>query len=860
MSSPPARGTTLTTAIRGVSPSSWRLAWRRAGVVVLTLACAVIAAPAWGADDAVAVRERGAAAIDAFVDHYRRTGDKTSKLAELNAMAPALVAAVRTFIGRGDNADAAQTLIPLGDIHRMQGRWELALTAYRMAENVARQAADPTLIARALKVQAQIDSSQRDYGRALAHIEEALALLRPLPDRKLFGDALLVLADIQVKLADFAGAADSVSQAMTIADERQDDVLRFYALLDRGSIWMAMGFCDAVRPTDRCLQQIDLALKDYAAGHATATRLGWAGLAREMDGFIWRAELQAQNVRSMLALNNIVGQLSNRFKPRTASDVAVSERFTTANPEAAAVLRPVLDQLKATDARYGGYSDVSAIRTRFTDGLLHHMQGDFSTALASYRAALDLFEADRGKLQDEASRSGYFANKLGFYYRPIEILLEQGNHAEAFDLFERSKSRALADLLASRDISFPTEQERSRFAGLMEQRSKVAGLQSNLFALLAQNRPEAEIARARADVAAAEQRYQTIFKQIEGSAGKARDLVVAKPATLAQLQQAMREQGFETLMYLVDQSGLTLWHLSADAAHIRNVFIPQRELSDKVRSLYDSLADRKVGFDAETAHELYLFLVAPARPWIRSRRLVIIPSAELHQVPFEALQNPADGRFLGEEFELSYASSATVLLGMKPPRSPRDGALVAVADPEFKAEVEAVAALYPGRATIVGGATLATKKDVISRLADYDVVHLSVHGEFNGRQPLLSHLKLGPTDRDDGRLTAAEMFGLPLDRASLVVLSACQTGIGSVGNGDELIGMSRALLFAGARSFVLSRWKVDAASTALWMQAFHAEAQRHPLGEAARRAIVAVRSNPAFADPHHWAPFMLVGR
>ena len=84
---------------------------------------------------------------------------------------------------------------------------------------------------------------------------------------------------------------------------------------------------------------------------------------------------------------------------------------------------------------------------------------------------------------------------------------------------------------------------------------------------------------------------------------------------------------------------------------------------------------------------------------------------------------------------------------MKPRRSPRDGALLAVADPEFKAEVDAVAAPYPGRATIVGGATLATKKDVVSRLADYDVVHLSVHGEFNGRQPLLSHLKLGPTDR-----------------------------------------------------------------------------------------------------------------
>ena len=164
---------------------------------------------------------------------------------------------------------------------------------------------------------------------------------------------------------------------------------------------------------------------------------------------------------------------------------------------------------------------------------------------------------------------------------------------------------------------------------------------------------------------------------------------------------------------------------------------------------------------------------------------MIIPSAELHQVPFEALQNPADGRFLGEEFELSYASSATVLLGMKPPRSPRDGALVAVADPEFKAEVEAVAARFTPAAPPSSAEQCLRPRRTCVGLADYDVVRLSVHGEFNGQRPLLSHLELGPTDRDDGRLTAA-MFGLPLDRASLVVLSACQTEIGWVGNGDEL--------------------------------------------------------------------------
>ncbi len=580
-----------------------------------------------------------------------------------------------------------------------------------------------------------------------------------------------------------------------------------------------------------------------------------------MDGFIQRAEFQAQNVRSMLALNKTVGQLSNQFKPRTASDVLVSEDFATTNPEAAASLRPVLEQLKLSRRPVRRLQ--RELRSSLTSrtGRCNHMQGDFRAALASYRGALDLFEADRGKLQDDASRGGYFANKLNFYYQPIEILLEQRNHAEAFDLFERSKSRALADLLASRDISFPTEQERSTFAALMEQRARIAGLQGNLFALIAQKRAAG---RDRPRAGRRRRRRTTVSRpsssRSKEARGKARDLVVSKPASLAQLQGAMREQGFETLMYLVRPQRIDLVahqrRCRARAQHLPSTTRIERQGARAVRQPRrpQGRLRRRDGARALS------FSGGAGAAWIRSRHLVIIPSAELHQVPFEALQNPADGRFLGEEFQLSYASSATILLGMKPPRSPKDGVLLAVADPEFKAEAEAVAALYPGRATIVGGATPATKKEVVSRLADYDVVHLSVHGEFNGRQPLLSHLKLAPADRDDGRLTAAEMFGLPLDRANLVVLSACQTGMGSVGNGDELIGMTRALLFAGARSFVLSRWKVDAASTALWMQTFHAEAQRHPLGEAARRAIVAVRSNPAFADPHHWAPFMLAGR
>jgi len=163
--------------------------------VALTLVWAILASPAARADDAAEARDRGRAAIDAFVDNFRRTGDTASKLAELNAAAPALMAAANSFVARGDRANAAQTLIHLGDIHRMQARWEPALSVYRIAEAFAREIADTTLLAKALKAQAQVEDSQRDYGKAREHAAEAVRLSRALPDKKLFGDALLVLAE-----------------------------------------------------------------------------------------------------------------------------------------------------------------------------------------------------------------------------------------------------------------------------------------------------------------------------------------------------------------------------------------------------------------------------------------------------------------------------------------------------------------------------------------------------------------------------------------------------------------------------------------------------------------------------------------
>jgi tetratricopeptide (TPR) repeat protein len=172
------------------------------------------------------------------------------------------------------------------------------------------------------RYQALVEAEQRDYDKARAHVEEALSVSRGLADKKQEGDALLVLAQIQIKQADLTGAADSISRVLVIADERDDDELRFYALFDRPDIWLKS--CDVAIPNQfsdlpplhaafgDCLHKDDLAVRDYTQAREVASRQGWAGLAQQMDAFIKQAEMRAQLARSMMDRVRAIMELQNR--------------------------------------------------------------------------------------------------------------------------------------------------------------------------------------------------------------------------------------------------------------------------------------------------------------------------------------------------------------------------------------------------------------------------------------------------------------------------------------------------------------------------------------------------------------------
>jgi CHAT domain-containing protein len=174
--------------------------------------------------------------------------------------------------------------------------------------------------------------------------------------------------------------------------------------------------------------------------------------------------------------------------------------------------------------------------------------------------------------------------------------------------------------------------------------------------------------------------------------------------------------------------------------------------------------------------------------------------------------------------------------------------------PGAQMEAEAVATLLNKPTVLLRDKA---NKQALRRLAPgARYVHVASHGEFDDRHPLQSSLLLSAPKMQEGRLTVSDMYELGLD-AELVTLSACETGLGSVARGDDVVGLTRGLLYAGARSVVTSLWKVDDDSTRELMTQLYRNLRTQSPDEALRAAQLATRKQ--FAHPYYWAPFYLTG-
>ena len=851
---------------------------------LLTIAVALSYVSAEGQGNPQALQSRGITTLENIVEQVRRNGVQPSVLSQYDAASRDLELSYRAFAATSNSVQAELSLIKLADCERQQalfarltpstlrqGETQSAADTlagrsrdhYKKAAELARKTGTSTHLVKALTGLALVEETQyHDYGAASTAVIEAMRAATSCSDAQdCRQDALEAKVGLETARGELVSAASHVNGLLTMLKHNPSApaYIRYRAYTDRASIYYGMtdGCTDTFQQTpDDCYRLFDLSKADSAKAQAIAARAGY-------NYFVRTAQQQIGDMDALRQLTERYNNHSNipagMFDPKVAKDV-----LATDIPPLGQLPRKQAEAIQAL-AESAGPSLPGPLAT-YIQAEVDDMQGRTDAALTEYVRAIRSVDEERQKLREDSARSSFLDDKTGYYDRPITMLLLNKRYAEGFELIEGTRARVTADLLRTKSLGLARPVDRKLFATLALKRANIAALQSKFFLSIYDSNPNEEgsvdnVAEAQTQLTELEDEYQKLLVRAAREAPLAQNVATSKVPSLQSVQNALREDGADMVYYYLRDTAVILLHIGPDSVHVRNVFLPRFALREKVTQLLDSMQKQGMPFRADLSKQLFLFLIQPALEWVHSDRLILIPQGELEGLPFQALQDPADGTFAGERFQISYAPGAAILLELKKQRNLAGGSLLAAANPTLpraREEVSSIASFYPGHQKVWIN-TLIRKSELERWVGSYDIVHLAVHGEFKG-EPLLSHVNLAADGNEDGNLNAAEMFGLSLEHTRLIALSACETGRVRTTRSNEIQGIPQALLFAGAQSLLLSAWKVDDESTTRWMQIFYRVAQTKSPAEAARDAIRELRRDPAYNHPHYWAPFLLIAR
>ena len=347
-------------------------------------------------------------------------------------------------------------------------------------------------------------------------------------------------------------------------------------------------------------------------------------------------------------------------------------------------------------------------------------------------------------------------------------------------------------------------------------------------------------------------------------------------------------------------------YLFALLVDLNGISIHKLELIDQLPSHVEELREAVIRGDTETYVEisvlLYDKLIGPLSDYIQTESLIIIPDQILHYLPFELLltERPSDVAyhrmpFFIREKQISYTQSATLLQYKTNRRPSNPENLLAMAPfnlnvtdleasytadryladltplPLTRYETRRIAEifntrrtwfdfLFPVRTDILFDREATKMRLFNSPLDDYGFIHLATHAFVHEDNPALSGIALWGDENSDGIVRVGDIYNLRMN-ADLVVLGACETGLGRMYRGEGLIGFTRAFIYAGASNLVVSMWRVSDQPTAMLMIQFYEKIrQGYSYSEALQAAKLQLINHPEHAAPRNWAAFILQGR
>jgi CHAT domain-containing protein len=810
----------------------------------------------------------------------------------------AAAAALRVLHGPGSERRVIEIENALGDLESRRDRPREALAHFRRARALVPPGTNPRLVAILDVNIANCLQALHRYGAAKRYFERARAMFE---EQGLSHTA----AQVDQNRAYFAMLRGRFAESLSLY-ERAESALRAMSdtselapiRLELAELYLQMGMPAEARVLARAAAS---RLEREGRAKESAQALYFAAVAELLDDRHDVAAAAAADARArfeasgdalwiaecdLLIAHAHEAAVDGRATARPLAESACRAFVAAERPVRAASAEFLLARLDLAAGRPASAVarlDQTEARTRRIEapwvelelrrlqGLALLAQGDAVRGVESLQRALRVLEAHRGGVPADEFMVSFLASKAAVYAETVAALAAAGRDAEAFECCERSRSRALVDMLAARNGSGPAAPRR----GLDLSGVKSRKLREDLNELYARlHRIGAGLERAPAERTAAMSR--AVAEREEELASLARDAWSRDPEFaslsavgtigLARVQELLDDE--TTLVeYFVTAGRLIAFVVRKGSLTMRTAEVAEPELSRRVQRLRFHLAKFQIAGEApahsDAQHlaatranlaELAEALVAPVAEELTTRRLVVVPHGVLHGMPFHAL--PWGEGWLSDHFDVSYAPSAAVygFCAAKTARAAGPATVLALPDPAaplIADEAAAVAAaLGPDTVSVAGSAATAAR--LREAVATSRLVHVASHGMFRPDRPALSSIRLADT-----WLNLYDAYDLDV-RADLVVLSACETGVVAAGRGCEALGLLRGFLYAGAPRVLASRWRVNDASTALFMRSFHGTLEQGGTYDSAlRQAMTAVRER--HPHPYHWAAFSLVG-
>ena len=846
----------------------------------------------------------------ARIDQLFKECDELSTKAMFEELARKATEALKLSEEIGDRNRTAQALNQLGTADFLRGQLQEALSAQQRAVVIAEEVGNKKLEAKALSSIGTVLRAQGQYEDGIEFYRRALNLSRGLGDRTIEWAPLRNMGILYSEMGDFDEAEPILQSALKLAREIKNKGFEEATLI---SLLML----------EERRHNFDLALKYAEQGLAVDAAVNNLGLHIELitdTATVYQDRGQHQKAIELfeqaLAIKRTTG--FHLDEPLTIALIGFSQKALGQLPEA-------LDSLTRarTLIRRTGYSRFELVIDGGIAGVQRAL-GHNEEALVYYRQAVNLVEQLRtSAVSTEIARASIIGSRRDVFVDPIDLLVSLKRDTEALELAERYHARVFLDQLAQSRIDIREDMSKAQRENEDRLLTRLTAIQKEL---LKENLPAERESQLNKELTVAENDLEVFQAELRRTNPRYASVKYPELLHLDRIQRDLLDDKTSLVEFILGEKQSFAWVVSQNKLVTAvlpprkeieaAVAAYRQQVSQKVSALTlrASLAETD-----HASQKLYELLFQPIENALASsQRLIIAPDGVLSYLPFEALRvsqhsqlkeglsaaNEHPGQYLLERFSMTYAPSASALAALKDRKLETVSSqrtLLAFGDPIYdrkaqlmarplssqgpslplrtlyaersfdftslpntREEVRAISALYPKAESCVYLGVQAREEVLKTEELDhYRYIHFATHGLINEKIPSRSGIVLSliSDSKEDGFVQMREIMRLRLN-AEMVTLSACSSGLGKLVDGEGMIGLTRAFMYAGADSVVVSLWNVSDSATAGLMRSFYQNLSSGlPKDEALRQAKLKLLHGPqpVWQHPYYWSPFVLAG-